>query len=66
MAYAKISAKFQLSGSMDGSTRSTESVRMVPSLSRAMIRTMNGGKSNLNANARMEKQTTIRMVTAQA
>ena len=39
---------------------------MIPSVSSAMISTMNGGKSNLYANARMAKQTTIRMVTAQA
>jgi len=50
----------------EGSTRSTERVMMVPSLRTAMIRTMNAGKSNSQTNAMMAKQTTIRMVTAQA
>jgi hypothetical protein len=31
-----------------------------------MIRTMNGGKLNFQAKARIENETTIRIVTAQA
>ena len=36
---------------------------IVLSFDRAMTSTMNGGKSNLEAKARMAKRTTIRMVT---
>ena len=41
----------------------TERVMIVPSLRRAIMRTMNGGKSNLKAKAMMAKPKTIRIVT---
>ena len=41
-AYAKISTKSQLLGVFEGTTRSAESVVIVPSSRRAMISTING------------------------
>jgi len=51
---------------VEGKTRSRDKVMMVPSLRTAMIRTMKEGKSNRQPKAMMAKQTTIRIVTAQA
>ena len=61
MPYATAQEKIS---AMEGKTRSTDNVMMVPSFSRAMISTMKGGKSNLNVNAKIAKQTTIQMVAA--
>ena len=51
MPVAKISLSFQLSGVGEGTTLSFEMVMIVPSFKIAMIRTMNGEKSNFHIKA---------------
>ncbi|GER27408.1 DNAJ heat shock N-terminal domain-containing protein [Striga asiatica] len=59
---ANISLSFHESGIGDGRTLSFDMVMIVPSLSMAMMRTMNGEKSNFQMRARSMKPSTMRIV----
>ena len=65
-AKAKNLAGSQESGVLEGNIQSTDGVMIIPLLRRVIIRTMNVGKLNLYAKAKIPKRTPIRMVTGQA